>query len=63
MFSSFYPKCSRFPKKYLKRYVTTMNLTMEVDMTMDMVDMDIVGMGMGDMDTMEVKSSGQLPSI
>ena len=40
-----------------------MNLTMEVDMTMDMVDMDIVGMGMGDMDSMEVKSSGQLPSI
>ena len=40
-----------------------MNLTMGVDMTMAMVVMDMVGMDMGDMDTMEVKCSGQLFSI
>ena len=33
-----------------------MNLTMEVGMAMDMADTDMVDMG--DMDTMEVKSSG-----
>ena len=39
-----------------------MNLTMGVDMTMDMVDMAMVGMDMEDMDTMEVNLQDKCPA-